>query len=84
MKRRKTFEVEFEFFDVGAKVVATSPRCPLDMGKVYTVTKCVEPLCYGDSAVVFVEGHAYGVSTEYVRELLRTRPGHIRGNDHAE
>ncbi len=79
MKMTKTFTVEYEFFTVGAKVVPTSPRCPLSMGKVYTVTKCIEPLCYGDDAIVFVEGHEFGVSTTYLREMLRTRPGHIKG-----
>ncbi|GMU26239.1 MAG: hypothetical protein AMXMBFR16_11440 [Candidatus Uhrbacteria bacterium] len=73
MKRAKTFVVEFNFFTPGTLVTPTSPRCPLESGKVYTVTKCVEPLCYGDEAVVFVEGHEYGVSTEYLREFLRGR-----------
>ena len=65
---RAIFEVQYKVFDVGEKVTPTSPRCPLDPG-VYTVTKCHKPLYEGDETVVFVEGHATGVSGEYLTSV---------------
>jgi hypothetical protein len=59
-----TFTVRFKTFEVGEKVMPTSPRCPLEMGKVYTVTKCKRPLNGGDPCVV--EGREAGISTEYL------------------
>ena len=62
----RTFEIKFKVFEVGEKVRPTSPRCPLEPGE-YIVTRCVLPLCASDdNSVVFVEGHKYGVSEEYL------------------
>ena len=61
-----TFEVEYRMFDVGEQVTPTSPRSPLEMGKVYTVTRCVAPFRPLDDSVVFVEGRETGVSADYL------------------
>ena len=39
----------------------------LNVEQVYRVTKCHEPMYAEDEAICFVEGHRYGVSTEYLR-----------------
>lgn len=69
MKLSKTFKVEFNYFEPGTRVTPTSSRCPLTMGQVYTVTKCIEPRFYADEAVCFVEGRKTGLSTTYLREV---------------
>jgi len=69
MKRTRTFEVTYNYFDVGATVTPTSTRSPLEIGRHYIVTKCYEPKYAGDDCIVFVEGVDYGISTEYLEEV---------------
>jgi hypothetical protein len=65
---KETFVVEYKMFDVGEKIKPTSNRCPLEEG-VYTVVECHAPRFPGDDSVVFVEGRATGVSTEYLTNV---------------
>lgn len=69
MRRKKTFTVEYNYFEPGTRVTPTSGRCPLDIGVVYVVTKCLESRDAGDEAVCFVQGRKTGVSTTYLREV---------------
>lgn len=68
MKRKKTFEVEYNYFEPGTLVRPTSPRCPLYTG-IYKVTKMYEPIDVTDEAICFVDGHSYGISTVYLEEV---------------
>lgn len=68
MRRIKEFTVEYNYFEPGSKITPTSRRCPLEMGRVYVVEKCIEPRYAVDGCIVFVEGHKYGIDTEYLRE----------------
>lgn len=61
-----TYTVEYKVFDVGERVKASSPRCALEMGKVYTVTRYVRPRTPGVEPVIFVEGREIGLICEYV------------------
>lgn len=67
-KVKKSFEIEYNEFEVGEMVKPTSNRCPLEPG-VYKVTKFIPPMTHEDSAVVFVEGHEYGIETTYLRSV---------------
>lgn len=70
MRKTKTFKQEYNYFKVGAKITSTSEsRCPLEYGVIYTVVEMLEPSYAGDEAVCFVEGHKYGVTTEYFKEV---------------
>lgn len=64
--RQATVVVEYKWFEVGEEVMPCSPRCSLEMGKVYIVKGCHEPRYSGDDAFVFVEGKDTGVSAEYL------------------
>jgi hypothetical protein len=67
MQRTKTFTVTYNYFEPGDLVTPTSTRCPLDPG-VYKVEMCFKPAYPGDECIVHIEGHQYGVSSEYLRE----------------
>lgn len=69
MRKTQTFEFTYNYFEPGTKVVSTSTRKSLTPGKVYTVTKCNEPLYYGDKCIVFFEGLLTGFSSEYLKEV---------------
>lgn len=69
MRRTKTFEKTYKYFEPGTLITPTSNRCPLEYGKIYTVIECSEPMDCMDEAIVFVEGHQYGVRTEYLTEV---------------
>lgn len=69
MKRTKTFEYTYNYFAPGTLVRPTSPRCSLEDGMAYKVTRCIEPMYAGDKCVIFVEGRKTGVSTEYLTEV---------------
>ena len=61
-----TLELEWTVFEPGDQVSPTSSRCPLEPG-IYTVTEFFPPLLpYCQEGTVFVEGHKYGVSAEYL------------------
>lgn len=63
---KKTFEIAYTMFDVGEKVRPSSKRCSLPDG-IYTVTECIAPITSDqNSSVVFVKGHKYGISGEYL------------------
>lgn len=68
MKRTKTFDVEYNYFDPGTFVEPTSSRSSLPDGR-YKVTECVEPRFPEDHCVVFIEGRDTAVRTEYLREV---------------
>ena len=53
-------------FKPGDKVTPTSPRSVLEYGKVYVVRTFIPPFYDGIPGTVFVQGHQYGVSAEYV------------------
>lgn len=61
-----TWTEKYKIFDVGERVIATSPRCSLAPGWIYVVTKYIPPTCPGDHPVVFVEGRETGINAEYV------------------
>jgi len=68
----KTIEIAYDVYESGELVKPSSPRCPLEPGS-YRVTKCIEPVCawtHGlpdtEFCTVFVEGHNYGISAEYL------------------
>jgi hypothetical protein len=69
MKRNVTFTYEYNYFEPGTKITPASPRSVLEMGVTYTVVSCIAPRYAGDRAIVFVVGHQYGVSTEYLKEV---------------
>lgn len=62
----KTFTntVRYKMFDVGELIVPVSPRAPLCAGP-YKVVRCLPPDCVDDEAIVFVEGHKFGMTSEY-------------------
>jgi hypothetical protein len=68
----KVFEVEYNYFEPGTLVTPTSVRSVLDMGQVYTITKCHHPRSADDRACCVVEGRETGLSTEYLKEV---KPG---------
>lgn len=70
-----TFRVEYKMFEPGERIRPTSSRCPLDPGE-YVVTSCVAPISPGDDSTVFVEGHQWGVGTEYLESVDRENPRH--------
>ncbi len=65
--RTKTFETDYNWFEVGEKVTPTSLRTGrgLEIGKTYIVTSCVAPRNAGDGSVVFVEGQPLGFDAQY-------------------
>ena len=63
-----TYTETYKMFEVGERIRPTSPRCSLEPGE-YIVTKCIAPLFAGEESVVFVEGHKYGISTEYLEPV---------------
>lgn len=73
MKRvTKTIEITYDVYESGELVKPSSPCCPLMPG-VYRVTRCIEPVdiwTHGlpntEFCTVFVEGHEYGISAEYL------------------
>lgn len=69
MKRTKTFEIEYNWFEAGTLVTPTSRRCPLEVERVYKVRRCHEPMYAEDKAVVFVDDRETGMSTDYLREV---------------
>lgn len=74
MKRTKTFEVEYEWFEPGTKIKPYSPSIARIMGlpdKVFVVLETVEPKLPGDEAIVFIEirGNRFGYSTESFKEV---------------
>ena len=68
MKRKKTFELEYNYFEVGTQVVPASEHCPLMRG-TYTVVHCEEPQTIDDECTVFIEGHPTGINADYMKEL---------------
>jgi hypothetical protein len=70
MRKTKTFDKEYNYFEVGTKITSTSERrCPLEYGVIYIVTEMREPIFPEDDAICFVEGHKFGVSTTYFKEV---------------
>lgn len=75
VRRTKTFEVSYNYFEPGTLVTPTSTRCPLNVEKVYRVRECHEPMYAEDEAICFVsehpsgEDHRTGISTEYLRTV---------------
>jgi hypothetical protein len=70
-----TFRIEYKMFEPGERIRPTSSRCPLGPGE-YVVTSCVAPISPGDDSTVFVEGHQWGVGTEYLESVDRGNPCH--------
>lgn len=71
MRRQKAFVISYNYFKPGTYVVPTSSRCVLankNIPLLFKVVRCYEPLHANDCCLVFVEGHATGVDTEYLRE----------------
>jgi hypothetical protein len=68
MRRTKTFEIEYNYFEPGTIVTPTSKRCPLDAGETYVVSECSGPLEGDQDAIVFVDGHKFGFWSTYLRE----------------
>lgn len=68
MKRSRTFEVAYNYFEPGTYVTPTSERHPLERGKVYKVTACLEPRFADEGCSCFVDDRKTGVTTEYLRE----------------
>ena len=61
----KTVTFEYKVFYVGERIRPTSTSSTLEDG-IYIVTEYCEPIYNGDEAVVFVQGHQYGIGTEYL------------------
>ena len=74
MRRVKLVELHYNYFEPGTLVTPTSPRHPLDMGKQYVVTQCIEPRYEGDEGVVFVQGRDLGVTSNYLRDVNADEP----------
>ena len=68
MKRKKTFEMEYNYFEVDDKVQPASEHCPLMKG-IYTVVHCIEPETMDDECTVFVHGHTTGVNADHTEEI---------------
>ncbi len=68
MKRKKTFEMEYNYFEVGTKIEPFHKDCTLMKG-FYTVCHCQEPETLDDECTVFVEGHSTGINADHMREL---------------
>ena len=62
----KTITFSYVVFEEGDVVTPSSHRCPLPYGECYMVTQFVEPVCVDEHGTVFVEGHEYGISAEYL------------------
>jgi hypothetical protein len=62
----ETYTVRYKVFDVGELVMSTSPRCSLEMGKIYRITRYKHPMYPGDSPIIFVEGRETGFLADYV------------------
>ena len=76
MKRMtKTVLLRYTMFEKDDVVMPTSPRCPLLHGREYVFVRFVEPMGLDEYGTVFVEGHAYGVSAEYLRAREATCQG---------
>ncbi len=64
-----TWTEKYKMFEVGELITPTSTRCPLASG-VYEVEECKAPKFAGEQSMVFVKGHRYGVSTEYLARAV--------------
>lgn len=69
MKRTKTLEIEYNFFEPGTLVTPGSIGGALEVEHVYRVNECHEPHGEGDMGICFVDGHFHGVSTATLREV---------------
>jgi len=68
MRRKKTFEVEFNWFQPGTAITPIDPGY-FETGKTYFVKKCVEPVNPGDDCVVFIEGLDLGYDAGRFKEV---------------
>jgi len=64
MKRTKTFEVEFNYFEPGTIVEFIDG---FRTGK-HEVKECHEPMFPGEDSVVFLTGDKFGVTGDRLRE----------------
>jgi hypothetical protein len=69
-RRTLTYETTYFEFEPGEKIIATSPRSPLEQGKVYTVREFHPPRIYGDEPIIFLEGRRTGITSEYVTKYI--------------
>jgi len=67
MRRKKTFEMEYNYFEEGAKVTPTKESSL--MKGTYIVIACVEPKILGDECLVYVKGHPNAINAEHMEEL---------------
>ncbi|MDB4952210.1 MAG: hypothetical protein JWM27_4859 [Gemmatimonadetes bacterium] len=65
----RTFVERFKMFEPGERIRPASPRCELPPGGEYVVVRCIEPITPGYDSIVFVEGHARGADTGYLRSV---------------
>jgi len=70
MRKSKTFNITYNFFKPGARVITTSSaRCPLQANDIYTVIECSEPEYAGDICTVYLKEYGYGVDSYYLKEV---------------
>jgi len=69
VRRTKTIEIDYNWFEPGTLVTPGTTRCPLNVEHVYRVMECYEPHGEGDMGICFVGGHHHGIATSGLREV---------------
>jgi hypothetical protein len=75
MRRIRSLDVAYNYFEPGALVTPSSPCSMLKLGQTYKVTKCTEPQYVGEYASCYVQGEEYPVSAEHLMEVTPQTEG---------